>query len=449
MKMSRTRRVWLAGAASLVLVAGMAACGSGGGGGAASGGKQSGETTTELGTGESGELTFVYMGDADQQKAFNAEFALFNEQHPDIKLTAMGIPSGDWATFSNTVATRLAGGEKIDIIQVATEGQRLFASKDILEPLDQFIEQDREFVDGYWEDIDPRLKEFNEKYASGPNGETLFIPGGYNTMALYLNKNVFAEAGVEIPADGNWTWDQFLEAARTIKEKTGAYMMPASSSYFGAVMPWLTTNGASTFNDDWTVPTYNTPAAIESAQFARQLVEEGLVPEPGGQFDVNSAFTQGTLAAIDGGRWVTLGIRDMEMVDNTVVVNWPTKVGNGSPVGWDAWNITKRSENKEAAWTFIKFLMSEEAGEYFASVGGTIVPARLSVAESSAFTDNAPEHVTRLAEAMSWATAIPSIDRGSEAQKVIEEAWLTVISGQGDAQGVLDAAQSELESLAQ
>lgn len=429
-----------AGAAALMAATSLAGCGG-------SDGKQSGETTTELGSGEAGQLTFVYMGDADQQKAFTSLFEVFNKDYPDIKLKAMGIPSGDWATFSNTVATRLAGGEKIDIIQVATEGQRLFASKGILTDLDPFIEKDKDYVDEYWEDIDPRLKEFNEKYASGPNGETVFIPGGYNTMALYLNKSTFEAAGVEIPENGDWTWDEFLDAARQIKEKTGAFMMPASSSYFGAIMPWLTTNGTSTFNDDWTQPTFNSPAAVEAASFARQLVEEELVPAPGGQFDVNSAFKQGKLAAIDGGRWVTLGIRDMDVVDDTVVVNWPTKVGHGSPVGWDAWNITERSENKDAAWTFIKFLMSKEAGEYFAGVGGTIVPARLSVAESSYFTDNAPAEVTRLADAMSWATAIPSIDRGAEAQKIMEESWLTIISGQGDAQAVLDNAQDQLAAL--
>ena len=47
----------------------------------------------------------------------------------------------------------------------------------------------------------------------------------------------------------------------------------------------------------------------------------------------------------------------------------------------------------------------------------------------------------------SCATPIPSIDRGAEAQKVIEEAWLTIISGQGDAKATLDAAQTKLESL--
>lgn len=420
----------LAAISSVILIAG---CSGGGGGGSDDP--------------ESGELTFVYMGDTDQQKAFKSLFAEFNKQYPDIKLKAQGIPSGDWATFSNTVATRLAGGQKIDMIQVATEGQRMFASKGVLEPLEPYIAEDQKYVDSYWEDINPRLKEFNDTYASNPDGETVFIPGGYNTMGMYLNTRVFDAAGVPIPEDGNWTWDEFLEAGKKIKAETGAYMLPASAGYFDTVMPWLTTNGGSTFTDDWETPTFDSPEAVEAAEFARNLVELGLEPEPGGQFDANTAFAQDKLAIINGGRWPTIALRDLDMVESTTFVNWPTKAGNGSPVGWDAWNITKKSENKQAAWTFIKFLMSEEASQYFASVGGTIVPARDSVAESSYFTDDAPAGSVRLSEAMDFATPIPSIDRGAEAQKLIEETWTTIISGQGDAQKSLSAAQKELEGL--
>lgn len=429
----------IAAAAAMLMAVGMTAC--------SGGGTDDGASGVQSGSPDSGELNFVYMGDADQQKAFNALFAEFNKQYPDIKLKAVGIPSGNWATFSTTVATRLAGGQKIDIIQVATEGQRLFASKGILTDLGPYIEQDKAVVDDYYGDINPNLKKFNDEFAAGPKGETVFIPGGYNTMAMYLNKDVFAKAGVEIPADGQWTWDEFKAAGKTIKEKTGAYLVGSGSGYFTDVMPWLTTNGTSTFNADWTQPTYSSAQAVESAQFAKSLIDEGLAPKPGGQFDANTAFKQGKLAVLGGGRWPVLGVRALDMVDKTVVVNWPTKTGNGSPVGWDGWNITEKSQNKQAAWTFIKFLMSKEAGEYFSEIGGTIVPARNSVANSDAFTKNAPEGSTRLSEAMDYATPIPSIDKGAEAQKVIEEAWGTIIAGQGEAQPTLDAAQTKLESL--
>ena len=71
------------------------------------------------------------------------------------------------------------------------------------------------------------------------------MPGGYNTMALYLNTKIFTDAGVEPPTD-TWTWDEFRAAGQAIKTKTGAFLTAAGTGYFTDVMPWMLNNGAST-----------------------------------------------------------------------------------------------------------------------------------------------------------------------------------------------------------
>lgn len=175
------------------------------------------------------------MGDASQQAAFKSLFAEFSKVHPEVTLQAQGIPSGNWATFSNTVATRIAGGQVPDIIQIATEGQRIFSSKGLLEPLDPYFAKDKDVVDDYFADIDPNLKKWNTQYAS-PDGKTYYVPGGYNTVCMYVNTEVLGKAGVEVPGD-DWTWDDFTAAAKAVKEKTGAFMLPAGNGYFTDVMP--------------------------------------------------------------------------------------------------------------------------------------------------------------------------------------------------------------------
>ena len=47
------------------------------------------------------------------------------------------------------------------------------------------------------------------------DGELYFLPKDYSTLAVYYNKTLFDEAGVEYPQDG-WTWDDFLSAATTL-----------------------------------------------------------------------------------------------------------------------------------------------------------------------------------------------------------------------------------------
>ncbi|WP_207782194.1 ABC transporter substrate-binding protein [Phytoactinopolyspora limicola] len=401
-------------------------------------------STASCGGGASS-LTFVYFGDATQQEAFQQLFDRFNESYPDVGLEAQGIAADDWAGFVNTVATRVAGGQSPDIIQIATEGQRLLAARDILEPLDSYMEADADVIEDYLADIDPNLHEWNTRYASH-DGRTYYVPGGYNTVCMWINKETFEAAGVPLPGD-DWTWDEFMSAAEQIKANTGAYMLPMGSGYFTDIMPWLLTNGASTFNDDWDEPTYNTPAAIEAVEFCREMVARELAPEPGGAFEVGEAFSRGELAALAGGRWPVLEMRRLDIVDKVKIVPMPQNTGHGSPIGWDAWPITKGSEHKEDAWTFIKYMTSTEASSFYASIGGTIVPARLSVANSPDFLDNAPEGSEKLAEAVSYATPIPSPERGAEAQTVIQEAWGRVVTGTAGASEALDQANQQLAEL--
>jgi ABC-type glycerol-3-phosphate transport system substrate-binding protein len=393
----------------------------------------------------SGTVTFVYYGDAEQQKDYDKLFTKFRADFPKITLKAQGIAAKSWADFANAVSTRLAGGQPLDVVQIATEGQRLFASKGLLEPLDSYIAKDQATVDAYYKDTPPQLKQWLQQFAS-PDGKTYFIPGGYNTMALYTSGKIFADAGVEVPTDG-WSWEEFRKAGQTIKSKTGAYLTAAGSGYFTDVMPWLLNNGASSFNADWSQPTLDTPQAVEALTFARSLVVDGLAPKPGGTFDAPTQMAQGKLATFGGGRWPTNDLRRLKAVEGVDLVTWPKKATAGSPVGWDAWPILKGSKNKTAAWTLITYLMSEQFGDTITTGGGGAVPARVSDATGKAFLQNAPENSDLLYELLEVATPIPAPNRGAESQKAIEEAWLQGISGTKEPQAALAEANAKLQEL--
>lgn len=414
---------------------------------AACGGSSDDDNSSGGGAG-GGTLSLAYFGDATQQVAFNALFAAFNRSHPNIKIKANGIAAKDWATFASTISTQLAGGKNYDIVSVATEGQLLMSSKNVLAPLDDFIAKDKAVVDAYYAGIDPHLREWTKKYGS-PDGKTYFIPGGYNTVALYCNTEVFAKAGVDLPA-GDWTWDEFKAAGTQIKQKTGAFLISLGEGGafpFVEIMPWLLTNGASTLDAGWTKPTFNSPGAIEAATFVKGLFDAGLAPRLGGSFDAPGQFAKGKLATLGGGRWPTLDIRRFKLVEKVRIVNWPAKAGKGSPIGWDGWPILKASKHKEAAWTFIKWLMSREASEFYAKVGGTNIPALKAVAEGPVFLDNAPKGSQLLPAAIGYATPIPSPKEGAATQKAITTGWKNAITGLKPVADALNEANDQLRPL--
>ncbi len=425
----RTRTVAGIAAASLLLA--VAGCASDGGG---SGTAQSDE----------GKLTLAFWGDASGISYYEQLIKMFNKQYPDIKIDIQPIAAQNQAGYASAIATRIAGGEDLDLVLLATEGLQLFGSKGLLEPLDPYMKKNAEFVDSYWKDVDPNLRKWNSELASSDGG-TYAIPGGFNTMGLYCNKDLFDAAGVTLP-EADWTWDEFKAAGEAIKSATGAYLTNVGSGQFTDVMPWLTTNGASTLSADWKQATYDTPEAVEAVEFAKSLVDDGLSPIPGGQFDAVTQLEQGKLACLGAGRWVNAQFKDLGLTDKTRVLNWPTKSTKGTVAGWDAWTILSSSKHKDLAWNYLEFFMSDEVGQFLASAGGSI-PARISVAKSPAFTDGSPAGVELLADAVGFATPVPSPASGGEIQRIVEEAWLAIVTGASDAQSTLKAANAKIQAL--
>lgn len=428
MKIPQKLRVSIAGLVSVGLALTMAGCG---------GGTTSSDQSTDASGSESGGdtasgdavvLDFVYMGTPEQQESWNKLFAEFEATHPGITLNATGIGVDNWGEFANKVATQIAGGDVPDIIQVATEGQQLFASKNLFEPLDDYIAKDQAIIDEYYADVDPNLITWASQYGS-PDGKTYYLPGEFNTMALWCNADLLSQAGVTLPEDGKWSWEDFEADAATLKEATGAYFYHAAEGYFSGVMPWITTAGGSSLNEDWTEATFDTPPVVDALTFLRGLVEKGYSPEPGGAFDAYTAFAQDQLACFGGGRWPIIQMRDMDQVDRIQMLPFPQKAGNGTPIGTNGYPILKDSKHKDEAWEFIKFLISEEGSAFFAELGGTIVPARVSVAQSDAFLEDSPKGTEWLYDSVAFATVIPSPAQGAQVQITIEDGVLQVLSG--------------------
>ena len=80
-----------------------------------------------------------------------------------------------------------------------------------LESMDEWIEKEggdefkSQFSDTLWE-----LQLIRWNY--------IWHSVGFATHALFYNKDLFAEVGLEAPT-GEWTWDDLQKAAKTISEK--------------------------------------------------------------------------------------------------------------------------------------------------------------------------------------------------------------------------------------
>lgn len=389
------------------------------------------------GSAPSGPVRFLYNGEpANEQE----RFAQFGSLYPDVQLEVVGIQAGSWAKFADAVTTRIAGGESFDVVSIATEGQRLFASRGLIEPIDDLLERDREELQEYYDDAHPNLVEWCNTLSS-PDGQTYFLPGEFNTMAVWYNTEIFAAAGVAEPT-AEWTWDQFLETAKGLTKPGEVFGMHVREAYFASVMPWLLTNGASPLSADWTEATVNTPQAIEAAAFMRQFVAEGISPEPGGEFDAVTTLAQGGLAMVGAGMWIYPSLVEAGAADKVNLVAWPTKTTQGSPVGWKSYPVMASNQNREGAWALSKYFSSKEAAKFLQFE----VSTRRSLSQDPEFLASMPSGITTLYSALDYATPVPGPDFGSIIQQDIEDTFAQILMGNLEPEAALNDLNLKIQS---
>ncbi|TXG83584.1 MAG: extracellular solute-binding protein [Thermomicrobiales bacterium] len=106
-----------------------------------------------------------------------------------------------------------------------------------------------------------------EKYAA--------FPGDIATVGIYFRQDKLDEAGVTLP--DSWTWDEFLEIGKTIKDATGAASLvipttgTASSAFLWSFI--LCQLGGGITNADGTEVTFDNDLGIQAMTIAQKLYQ--------------------------------------------------------------------------------------------------------------------------------------------------------------------------------
>ncbi len=317
---------------------------------------------------------FDFGGDADKQVYADAH-ERFNEVYPNVEIVDNFTPVSTWSEYSNKIVTQVAGGQAPDIINIAIEGAKLLISKNLLISLDDIMAGDpgsSELMD----DVHPEL--------IAPfivDGKTWLIPHSWNNMVIYYNTKIFEEAGLE-PPKADWTWDDFLDTAKTLTTGSG------DNKVFGFAIPyfnfglhgWWLTNDTYQLNEEWTESNLDDPKMTEAVQFVHDLVHvHGVSPAVEGT-DNNNLFVSGRVAMGGWGHWPIQGFYANDFNDFDVVY-WPQNKAQKTVFGVGGWGISPETPHAELSWELIKELTSQETIQATADVG-VAIPARRSVAES-------------------------------------------------------------------
>lgn len=366
-------------------------------------------------------ITFRTRPDNDQEAAVYQQVAdKVSEMLGDVKVEYQKGGS-ETSSYQDQLKTEAAAGTAPDVFWIPGTDVADFGTKGIIMDLREYAAADETYSDA---DFYPGpMFHLTFDPTTGETGKTLWgLPRDVSTFVLYLNNDLIAEAGAEDPrvlaANGEWTWEKFIEVGQAVAALGPDVKGYAASSWWGPYGVWINGAGGGFFNEDRTACALDTPEAIAGLTQLKDLygldnfaVKYGEDPEP--------PFQAGTVAMYQNGRWATPGIRSNASFDWDAVALPDGPAPGGNWLFWGAYAANAATQNPEAAWRVIKALTDPEIQAMVAELGANI-PSRVgeqAAADFLTFTPPANNQAyldglanNSVAEGPLWAGSWPQFD---------------------------------------
>jgi multiple sugar transport system substrate-binding protein len=202
------------------------------------------------------------------------------------------------------------------------------------------------------------------------DGTFYCAPKDFSTLALIINEDAWAEAGLsdsDIPTD----WASLEAAARTLTtdDQVGLSFGPE----YQRLGVFMAQAGGTLTNADGTEATVDSPENIKAIEFVQSMLSEGILKYPsaidtgwGGE-----AFGSGRAAMTIEGNWITGALKNDYPDLKYKVVELPAgDAGKGTLQFTNCWGIASDSQTKDAAISLVEFLTETDQQLKFSEAFG-------------------------------------------------------------------------------
>jgi multiple sugar transport system substrate-binding protein len=328
------------------------------------------------GSGDSGVTTITFAGASDPTfvKAQEALIAKFEAANPDIKVNFEPAASVD---AEEGAILRLGQGDtSLDVVTTEVGYEYQWYTEGWIAPLTPYISKEE------LAQIDQHLVD-NETF----DGEFLAVPTDNSTMYLAVNYDLLKQAGIEGPpsvqrnpfnevVDGVWTWEQVLDAATQVKEKTGktGLLIPNEETWILDPLGQQI-GGKTTSPDGLEVKGYlDAPPWVDLATRFKSWFDNGVTDITNPEWT-----TDQFLAGESAFQLAHIGDFDMcANADFTCDAAAQPHFADGQPAVQSdgiAWAMNAASQHKDEAAAFLKFTLLNDGaqsalidGNYFAAI---------------------------------------------------------------------------------
>jgi multiple sugar transport system substrate-binding protein len=329
--------------------------------------------------GNSVTIEFSYWGNDDEIKIKQSIIKSFEEANPNIKIKGTFVDGG---TYPTKLQAFFSSNKAPDVISIAGDIMTDFVAKDVFEDLTPFMDIDG-VLTGTW----------NENFLNvfRYDGKIVAAPHMYKIPAIAYNKDLFDAKGVPYPTS-DWTEDEFVQTAKQLTD--------ADAKTWGMNFSWWPGN---LIKNLYGTPVYEleaeTPHFKDNESFKHALslitgmIKEGSAANDAAQESAGGGFESGRFAMAIAAPWDINGfqtqVKDKFKWD---IVELPSHDEFGpwtAPLFSDGVAMSSKSEHKDAAWTFIKYLTADQSAQE--AVQGIAVPALESFITSETYLNSLSE----------------------------------------------------------
>ena len=378
------------------------------------------------------EITMWHNFGADSETPFFKDVivAAFMETYPNIKVDVVAQGNDQ---YKELLITNIGAGTTPDIARIDGTHMAGFANQDALASLNNLA------------DFDMTMSQLYEGCMSSGlyNGSYYALPLGTNCKVAVMDMDVMGDLGFTSAPE---TMEALIQAAKD--NKSGEYMINFSSCGEWDILPYFWLFGGQISNEEFTMASgyVNSEVSVNAVNMLIELHDEKVlsIKEIDGSTDAWDGIREDVYAMFAEGPWFFKYVP--EYVDlNVIAAPIPTYQGNSaSIIGGESIVMFDTCENQEEAFTFMKYLVGEEAQVEMAKGLGAI-PVNVDAAQNE-FIQNDEVLSVYVEQLYSAKARIPS-PSSSSIEEAIKDSFTMMITKEVEVQAGLDELAEILDEI--
>ena len=287
------------------------------------------------------------------------------------------------------------------------------------------------------------------------DGKNYGVPFDNGATIMAIRSDIVEEAGLTTDDFNNITWSQFMDLAKTVKEKTGTPMLTTSGGS-ELVLEMLQSAGNSPIVDG-EVKIADNEVLAKAVETYAELVNEGYMTEYTDWDKYIASMNNGEAAGVINGCWIMSSIQAAEdQSGKWTIVDMPALddvegATNYANCGGASWAVSSNCKNTELAYDFLNSTFGGSVELYDdLLVNAGAIASYLPAAESDVYQEASEFYGGQkvYADIVDYASKVPAFDCGayySDVRSALTDVVTNVVQDGADVAAELQNAQDTVE----